>query len=133
VVIPVTVFSKCQPNLSLREQPLPPVLVFGADWVRFLRHSSVFVAEDDRRRSIPQLNTEGLTVNKITVIKQLANKNKACTIVLQETHSTTADKLVIPNFPLAGSVLSMKHDLATFVHEQLEWSLVDQSPEQSET
>jgi len=25
------------------------------------------------------------------------------------------------------------HGLATFVHEQLEWSLVDQSPEQSET
>jgi len=40
---------------------------------------------------------------------------------------------VIPNFSLAGSILSRTHGLATFVHEQLEWSLVDQSPEQSET
>jgi len=34
---------------------------------------------------------------------------------------------------LARSVLRRKHDLATFVHEQLEWSLVNQSPEQLET
>jgi len=40
---------------------------------------------------------------------------------------------VIPNFSLAGSVLSRNHGLATFVHERLEWSLVGQSPEQSET
>jgi len=40
---------------------------------------------------------------------------------------------VIPNFSRAGSVLSGNHGLATFVHERLEWSLVDQSTEQSET
>jgi len=39
---------------------------------------------------------------------------------------------VIRNFSLARSVLSRNHGLATFVHERLEWSLVDQSPEQSE-
>ena len=44
---------------------------------------------------------------------------------------TTADKLVIPNFSQAGSVLSRNHGLATFVHYW--WSLVNQSPEQSET
>jgi len=71
--------------------------------------------------------------NKISVIEQLANKNKAFIIVLQETHCTTADKLVISNFSLAGSILSRNHSLATFVHERLEWSLVNQSPEQSET
>jgi len=60
-------------------------------------------------------------------------KNKAFVIVLQETLCTTADKLVIPNFSLAGSTLSRNHGLATFVHERLEWSMVDQSPEQSET
>ena len=43
------------------------------------------------------------------------------------------DKLLIPNFALAGSVLSRNHGLATFVHERLEWTLVDQSPEQSQT
>jgi len=40
---------------------------------------------------------------------------------------------VIPNFSPAGSILSRNHSLATFVHERLEWSLVDQSPDQSET
>ena len=80
-----------------------------------------------------QLNTEGLTAEKISVIEQLAYKNNSFVIVLQETHCTTADKLVIPNFSLAGSILSRNHGLATFVHERMEWSLVDQSPEQSET
>ena len=41
-----------------------------------------------------QLNTEGLTANNISFIEQLASKNKAFIIVLQETHCTTADKLV---------------------------------------
>ena len=90
-------------------------------------------AEDNPRPNILQLNTERLTAEKISVIEQLAYKNKAFIIVLQETHCTTADKLVIPNLSLARSVLSRDHGLATFVHERLEWSLVDQSPEQSET
>ena len=90
-------------------------------------------AKDDPRPNILQLNTEGLTANKISVIEQLAYKIKAFIIVLQETHCTTADKLVITNFSLAGSVLSRNYGLAMFVHELLEWSLVDQSLEQSET
>jgi len=40
---------------------------------------------------------------------------------------------MIPNFSLAGSVLSRNHGLSTFVHERLKWSLVDQPLEQSET
>jgi len=80
-----------------------------------------------------QLNTEGITANKISVIEQLAYKNKAFIIVLQETHWTTADKHVIPNFSPARSILSRNHGLDTFVYQRLEWSLVDQSPEQSET
>jgi len=90
-------------------------------------------AEVDPRLTMLQLNTEGLTAGKITVIEQLAYKNKAFIIVLQETHCTTADRVVILNFSPAGSVLSRNHVLATFVHELLEWSLVDQSPEQSAT
>ena len=89
-------------------------------------------AEDHPRPSILQLNIEELT-NKISVIEPLAYKNKAFIIVLQETHSITADKLVIPNFSLARSILSRNHGLATFVHERLEWSPVEQPPEQSET
>ena len=90
-------------------------------------------AEDDPRPNILQLNTEGLTANKISVIEQIASKNKSFIIVLQETHCTTADKLAVPNLSLAGSVLSRNHGLTTYVHEPLELSLVDQSPEQSET
>jgi len=75
----------------------------------------------------------GITANKIRVIEQLAYKNKEFIIVLQETHWTTADKLLISNFSLAGSVLSRKYGTDTFVHERLGWSLVDQSPEQSKT
>jgi len=78
------------------------------------RHGSSRAAvEGDPRSSILQLNT-GLTAKKISVIDQLANKNKTFIIVLQESHCTTADKLVIPNFSTAGSVLSRKHGLATF-------------------
>jgi len=66
-------------------------------------------------------------------VKQIAYRNKAVIIILQVTHCTTADNLVIPNFSPAGSVLSKKHGFATFVHKQLEWSLDNQSPEQSET
>jgi len=87
----------------------------------------------DPRPKILQLITEGLTDNKISVTEQLAYKNKAFISVLQATHCITADKLVIPNFSLAGSILSRNHGLATFIHERLEWSLVDQSPYQSET
>ena len=84
------------------------------------RGSSTAAAKDDPRPSLLQLNMQGL--------EQIAYKNKAFIIVLQETHCTTTDKLVTPPFSLAGSVLNRKDDLATFVHE-----LVDQSPEQPET
>ena len=74
-------------------------------------------AEDDPRPSILQLDTEGLIANKITVIVEPAYKNKAFTIVLQETQCTATDKLVILDFSLAGSVQSRKHGFATFVRE----------------
>jgi len=65
-------------------------------------------AEDDPRPNIPQLNTKGLTANKISLSEQLAYKSKAFMIVLQQTRCTAADKLVIPNFSLAESVLQQE-------------------------
>ena len=53
-------------------------------------------------------------------------------ILLQETHCTDAEKLVLPNYQLAESSLSRKHGLATFVHERLRYTLLDQSPPKSE-
>ena len=40
---------------------------------------------------------------------------------------------MIPNFALAGLVLSRNHGLARFLHEWLAWTLIDQSPAESET
>ena len=74
-------------------------------------------AEGDPRPSILQLNTKGLIANKITVTEQPAYKNKTFIIVLQETHCTATDQLVILDFSLAGSVQSRKHGFATFVRE----------------
>ena len=50
------------------------------------------------RPNLLQLNISGLPANKISVIEQLGYKNKSFIIALQETHCTTADKLVIPKF-----------------------------------
>ena len=86
--------------------------------VRGLGRGRRNAAKDDPRPVILQLNTEGITDNKISIIEQLTCKNKVFIIVLQETHCITADKLVIP-------ILSRNHGLSTFVHERLEWSLVD--------
>ena len=81
---------------------------------------------------ILQLNTEGLTDSKMCVIEKLASTTKALVILLQETHCTSADKLVLPNFTLAGFILSRRHGIATFVHERLSWSFINQSSAQSE-
>ena len=55
-------------------------------------------------------------------------QSEALVILLQENHCTNAEKLLLPNYQLAGSSLSGKHRLATFVHERLRYTLLDQSP-----
>ena len=88
--------------------------------------------EKYRRPTVLQLNTEGITASKLNVIEHLATKHQALIILLQETHCTSVDKLVLPNFTLAGATISRKHGLATFVHDRLSWVLLDQSHAQSE-
>ena len=85
-----------------------------------------------RRPTILQLNIEGLTANKINVLHHLAMQFEALVILLQETHCTDAEELVLSNYQLAWSSLSRKHGLATFVHERLRYTLLDQSPPTSE-
>jgi len=69
--------------------------VLGCVWhgvghkTSFSGRGSRNAAEDDPRPNILQLNTEGLNANKISLIEQLAYKNKAFIIVLQETQFTT--------------------------------------------
>ena len=86
-----------------------------------------------RRPAILQLNIEGLTASKMNILHHLAVQFEALIILLQETHCAFIDKLVFPGFALAGSCLNRIQGLATFVHERLKWTLVDQSPFTSET
>ena len=86
-----------------------------------------------RGPSILQLNIEGLTASKINVLHHLAIQLEAFVILLQETQCTSAEKLVLTNYQLAGFSLSRKHGLAMFVHERLKWTLYDRSPTTSET
>ena len=53
-----------------------------------------------------QLNIEGLTASKMNVIHNLALQSEALVILLQETHCTDAEKLVLPSYQLAGFSLS---------------------------
>ena len=85
-----------------------------------------------QRPSILQLNIEGLTASKMSVLHHLALQCEALVILLQETHCTSVERLDIPSYHLAGFSLSRKHGLATFVHERLKWILIDQSPPTSE-
>ena len=64
----------------------------------------------------------------MNVLHHLSLLSEALVILLQETHCTDAEKLVLPSYQLAGSSLSRKHGLATFVHERLRYTLLDQSP-----
>ena len=89
---------------------------------------SEHIANKFQRPTILQLNIEGLTTSKINVLHYLALQSEALVILLQETHCTDAKKLVLPSYQLAGSSLSRKHGFATFVHEQLRYLLLDQSP-----
>ena len=104
----------------------------GRGNVRIKLPFSGHIANKFRRPTILQLNIEGLTASKMNVLHHLAMQSEALVILLQETHCTDAEKLVLPHYQLAGSSLSRKHGLATFVHERLRYTLLDQSPPTSE-
>ena len=86
-----------------------------------------------RRPAIVQLNIEGLTASKMSILYYLAAQREALVILLQKTHCTPAQRLVLPNYQQTGFSLSRKHGLATFVYERLKWTLFDQSPLTLET
>ena len=102
----------------------------GNVWIKL--PFSGHIANKFRRPNILQLNIEGLTASEINVFHQLAMQSEALVILLQETHCTDAQKLVLPNYQLAGSFSSRKHGLATFVHERLRYTFLGQSSLTSE-
>ena len=67
------------------------------------------------------------------MLYHLTAQGETLVILLQETHCTSAQRLVLPDCQLAGFSLSRKHGLATFVHERMKWTLLDQSPPTLET
>ena len=103
----------------------------GRGNVRIKLPFSGHIANKFQRSTILQLHIEGLTATKMNVLHHLPVQSEAFVILLQETHCTDAEKLVLPNYQLAGSSLSRKHGLATFVHELLRYTLY-QSPPTSE-
>ena len=102
----------------------------GNAWIKLL--FSGHIASKFRRHTILQLNMEAFTASKMKVLHHLVPRSEALVILLQETHCTDAEKLVLPNYQLAGYSLNRKHGLATFVHERLRYMLLDQSPPTSE-
>ena len=61
----------------------------------------------------------------MNVLHYLALPSEAFVILL--THCIDAEKLVLPNYQLAGSSLWRQHGLSMFVHERLRYTLLDQS------
>ena len=61
------------------------------------------IANKFRRPTILQLNIKGLTASKMNVLHHLAMQSEALVILLQETHCTDAEKLVLPNYQLPES------------------------------
>ena len=106
--------------------------VSGRDNAKIKLPFSGHIPNKFQRLTILQLNIEGLTASKMNVLHQLAMQFEALVILLQETHCIDAEKLVLLNCELARSSLSRKHGLATFVHERLRYTLLDQSPPTSE-
>ena len=121
----------------------PPILMFSVgllidkclfqDMAMPEKKTALFSAlcQQVQRPTILQLNIEGLTESKMNILHHLALHSEALIILLQETHCIDAEKSVLPNYQLAGS-LSRKHGLAMFDHEQLRYTLLDQSPLTSE-
>ena len=101
--------------------------------VRIKLPFSRYIANKFRRPTILEKSIEGLTASKMNVLHYLAVQSEALVILLQETHCIDVEKFVLPNYQLAGSSLSRKHGLATFFHEQLRYTLLDQSPPTLET
>lgn len=88
------------------------------------------VVEKYCRPNARQLHADGLNTNKFNVLEYLAYLSKTSIALLKETHTSKADKLMIPTltFNLTVSILSRKHSLATLVHKKAMCTPVEQSP-----
>jgi len=99
------------------------------------RHHASFLGRADtsvKSLAILQLNVEGLTNAKLDVLEQIAIKNKATVVLLQETHKKNDAILKLPGYILAGHTKSKHHGLATFIKDDVPWSPAGQSEDDVE-
>ena len=81
--------------------------------------------------TVLQLNVEGLTKAKITIIEHILQTHKVTAILLQETHVSDSSRLKIPGFTLAACTESDIHGIATFIKNTAKWKQIDTSPPDS--
>ena len=79
--------------------------------------------------SLLQLNVEGITKAKISIISHLARTYDATAILLQETHAYDANRLKIAGYDLAAHTNSPIHGTATFARNSSNWVYVDSCEE----
>ena len=71
--------------------------------------------------SVLQLNIEGLTGAKVSVLERIIGEHKPSVVLVQETHVQDISRLKIPGCSSAASTRSDTHGIATFVQHQLKW------------
>ena len=81
---------------------------------------------------IMQLNVEGLTKAKCTIIKYLMEKPKATAILLQETDYLDLSTLKVFGYNLAACTNSSAPGTATFVKNSASWTPINSSETESE-
>ena len=72
-----------------------------------------------------QLNVEGITKAKISIIKHLADTHDAAAILLQETHTNDANRLKITGYVLVAHTNRTTHGTATFVRSSTSWTCMN--------
>jgi len=78
-----------------------------------------------------QLNVEGLTKAKISVLTRLAQAHAVTAILLQETHYKDRSHLKIPGYNLAACTESEVYGTPTCVKHHAKWSAIAVCPENS--
>ena len=102
---------------------------------RLRQHASLSGRTDSSAESLAilQINVEGLlTIAKLDVLEQIAIKNKATVVLLQETHKENNAALKLPGFTLAGRTKSKHHGLATFIQDGVPWTPAGQCSDAAE-
>ena len=98
------------------------------------QHASLSGRTDSSAESLAilQINVEGLTIAKLDVLEQIAIKNSATVVLLQETHKENNATLKLPGFTFAGHTKSKHYGLATFIQDGVPWTPAGQRSDAAE-